>query len=119
MKLMIMMLALITNLAFAVEIEGSDYSKRHIKALDRAIINNCGYLFDYVLVSSEEEVIQIDQGTRDVKYRTILSAVRRIDQGISDNYRISILSEYADHYDHVEKDWGSYSVQYVRCDLVD
>jgi hypothetical protein len=42
MKFCLVLLAFITNLAFAVEIEGSDYSKRHHTALDRAIINQCG-----------------------------------------------------------------------------
>ncbi len=119
MKFCLMLLTLITNLAFAVEIEGSDYSKRHNTVLDRAIINKCGHFWDYVLVSSEEEVTQIDQGIRDVKFTTVLSAVRKIDQGIWDNYKITIVSDYADTYDHNEKDWGIYTVTSVRCELTE
>jgi hypothetical protein len=119
MKLVLVLLALVANVSSAVEISGSDYAGRHVRAIDRAIINNCGYFWDYVLVSSEAEVTQVDQGIRDVKYFSVISAVRRIDQGIWDNYKITVVSGYADMYDHAEKDWGVYTVKSVRCELVE
>ncbi len=117
MKLCLMLLALVSNLAFAVEIEGSEYSQRHNSIIERAITNNCGPFWDLVLVSSEEEVTQVDQGIRDVKYWTVISATRRIDQGVRDMYKVTVVSEYFDTYDHAEKDWGIFSVKSVRCEL--
>lgn len=117
MKSMFAAFMILASVSSFASIRDSKYEARHIKAIKSAILENCGHLGELVEVSSKEEVIRIDQGIRDVRYSTVISGVLKIDQGIFDFYRITVSSYYSDSYDHQNRDWGSYSVESVKCEL--
>lgn len=117
MKAMFAAIMILTSLSSFASIRDSKYDARHIKAIKSAIQEKCGNIRDLAEVSSSEQVIRIDQGIRDVRYTTVISGVQRIDQGIFDYYRITVSSYYADSYDHEARDWGSYSVESLKCEL--
>jgi hypothetical protein len=117
MKTTIIALSLLVSQVSFAAIINSTYAVRHQQVIKQAIERNCGFLGDLTQVSSKEKVIQIDQGIRDVHYTTVLSGFQLIDQGVFDDYRITIKSEYADHYDHDARDWGHFSVTSVKCEL--
>lgn len=117
MKKTLLILALtITNTSFAA-IDNSKYEDRHQTTIEEAISKNCGNFRDLVQLESTEEVIVVDQGIRDVKFKTVLSGLQRLDQNIFDRYTITVESNYADMYDHQSKEWGSYSVDSVFCQM--
>lgn len=117
MKKTLLILALtMTSTAFAA-IPNSKYEDRHQVAIEKAISKNCGNFRDLVQVGSTEEVIMIDNGIRDIKYKTILTGLQRLDQNIFDSYTISVESNYADMYDHEAREWGAYSVDSVFCQM--
>lgn len=49
---------------------------------------------------------------------TILTGKQRMDQNIYDTFTISVESLYSDMYDHTNKDWGVYSVESVKCEML-
>lgn len=108
---------LFVQIAFA-KITDSNYEARHLKLIDQAIKVECGYFYKIKQIDSKEEIIQVDQGIRDVIYTTKLEGTDRIDQGVFDLYEISVVSEYADMYDHASRDWGVYSVKSVQCEML-
>lgn len=115
MKTLTLSLALMISTASFASIRDSHYETRHVKAIETAIQKNCGKLKDLTQVSSASEVIQVDQGIRDVIYKTVLTGQKRIDQTLFDNYTITVISTYADAYDHNHRDWGIYGVDSVKC----
>lgn len=117
MKSLFLILALTsTKLSFA-SIADSKYEERHQLTIEKAITSGCGHFRDLVQVASSEEVIEVDQGIHDVKFKTILSGLQRLDQNIFDRYTITVESQYADMYDHESKNWGVYSVDSVFCQM--
>lgn len=117
MKKTLLVLALtISSVSFAA-IPDSKYEDRHQVTIEKAISSSCGNFRDLTQVSSSEEIIVVDQGIRDVKYKTILTGLQRLDQNIFDRYTITVESNYADMYDHEAKEWGAYSVDSVFCQM--
>lgn len=115
MKKSFLMLALLISQSSFAAISQSKLEDRHQGLIEEAITNNCGNFRELTQVSSTEEVIVIDQGIRDSRFVTVLSGLQRLDQNIFDQYTITVVSEYADMYDHETKNWGAYSVSSVKC----
>lgn len=116
MKKLLVVVPFITLSTFA-SLTSTGYEARHVELLKSALNNSCGSFRNLELVSKDEEIIRVDQGIRDVKYTTVLTGERRMDQNIFDTYEIVIKSEYSDMYDHANKDWGVYSVTSVNCEM--
>jgi len=95
----------------------SNLSKRHQALIEAAIVSQCGHFKDLTEVKTTEVAIQVDQGIQDVNYSTLLTGLQRMDQNIFDRYEILVESNYADMYDHTAKDWGSFSVSKVACEM--
>jgi hypothetical protein len=117
MKTALFVFSMISFQVASAAIGGSDYHSRHQEIIEKFIRSECGIMRDLHQISSQEKVIVIDQGIRDVEYVTVLSGVQRIDQGIFDSYKIKVKSEFHDMYDHSSNDWGAYSVSSVTCEL--
>jgi hypothetical protein len=115
MKSMLFAALMILSQASFAAIIGSDYDSRHQNVIEKAVKSDCGYLRDLTYVSSKQVVVHVDQGIRDVNFTTILTGVSRIDQGVFDNYKVIVKSNYADMYDHSTANWGAYSVESVQC----
>ena len=116
MKLFLVLSFLMSS-AFASTIEGSKFESRHQKLITDAISKECGYMRSLAVVTSHTQEIWIDQGIRDMVFKTVLSGVVRIDQGIFDYYKVTVESLYSDHYDHSSGNWGAYSVTSVKCEM--
>lgn len=106
-KVLFLIGALMTQTSFAT-ISNSNYEARHLAVIEKAILNNCGEMVNLSVVSAQEEKIKVDQGIIDIEYKTVLSA---------DNALISVESTYFDSYDHEEREWGSYHVDSINCQL--
>ncbi len=117
MKMFVLFFALFMQQAFA-SIPNSKLEPRHQRVVAQAIIDKCFYYSDIKELSSRFEVIQIDQGIRDLAYISEYEVRVWVDQGIFDDYRVIVQSYYADHYDHQSQNWGHYSVESVKCDLI-
>lgn len=103
----------LANAGYAA-IADSNYDLRHQAAIESAI-TTCGYNGAVTQLSSEEEVVNVDQGIQDVFYTTVLSVKVPVDQYMFDEYRVVVRSEFADMYDHSAADWGVYSVTSINC----
>ncbi|MCK6593921.1 MAG: hypothetical protein L6Q33_01870 [Bacteriovoracaceae bacterium] len=114
MKKLLVVIPFIAFSTFA-SLTSTGYEARHVELLKTALDNSCGSFRNLEVLSKDEEIIRVDQGIRDVKYTTVLTGEQRMDQNIFDTYEIVIKSEYSDMYDHVNKDWGVYSVTSVNC----
>lgn len=88
---------------------------RHYDLIVKNINEVCGSFRGLQVVNVEKETIRVDQGIIDANYVTTLVGEQRMDQNIFDEYTITVYSSYSDSYDHSAKDWGSYSVDSVRC----
>ena len=113
-NLLVIICLLATQAAFA-QISNSQNNPRHQAVMAEAIQNNCGYMRDLTQISQTEEIVRVDNGITDVRYVTLLSGVQRLDQAYFDQYEITVLSEYADMYDHTAQDWGAYFTTSVSC----
>jgi len=118
MKLTLILLALVTSTSSFAKISNSSYESRHLNMIEKAITNECGLFYKLTQIESSEEIIQVDQGIRDVIYSTKIEAIDRIDQGVFDEYEVKVVSEYADMYDHSNQDWGVFSVTSVTCQML-
>lgn len=117
MKSMFAAFMIFASLSSFASIRDSKYDARHIKAIKSAIVEKCGHIGELAEVSSSQEIIRIDQGIRDIRFTTVISGVQKIDQGIFDFFRITVSSYFSDSYDHEARDWGSYSVESLKCEL--
>lgn len=117
MKKTILALTLIFSQASFATVLGSSYEARHLKAIEEAITRNCGNFGELKQLRSFEEVINVDNGIRDIRFTTVLTGLKRMDQNIFDEYVIVVGSDYSDMYDHQSKDWGVYSVSDVTCEM--
>lgn len=118
MKYVIATVALISSLNVFAGITNSNYEQRHLNVIEKAIVQECGSFYRMSQLTSTEEVIQVDQGIRDVIFTTTIEAIDRIDQGVFDEYEVTVVSEFADMYDHANQDWGVYSVKSVTCKML-
>lgn len=114
MKALILIGVLILSKTGFAAIADSNYELRHQAAIEQAI-TTCGFSGVATQLSSEEVVVNVDQGIRDVLYTTVLSVRVPMDQYLFDDYRVSVKSEFADMYDHNAADWGVYSVTSINC----
>jgi hypothetical protein len=105
---------LISQMGFSA-IKFSNYEQRHQDMIETAIYKNCGLSGVVIQLSSDEEVIKVDQGFRDVNYTTEVMVRVGVDQYMYDEYPVTVKSSYGDGYDHGTKNWGIYSVEKVIC----
>ena len=117
MKMLAVLFVLLTQQAFAW-IPNSKLEPRHQTVIAQAIINKCFHFSEIEERSSRSEMIQIDQGIRDYSFISEYQVRVWVDQGLFDDYRVIVQSYYADHYDHQAQNWGHYSVESVKCDLI-
>lgn len=118
MKMLTVVAALVLSSSAFAKISNSTYENRHLNLIESAITKECGSFYRLTQIESSEEVIQVDQGIRDVIYTTTIEAIDRIDQGVFDEYEVKVVSEFADMYDHANQDWGVYSVTSVSCKML-
>lgn len=112
-SILILFVLLLSNTCFAAIVD-STYDLRHQSLIEQAV-QTCGYNGIVTQLSSEEVVVDVDQGVQDVYYTTMLSVKVGIDQYLYDEYRVRVTSEYADMYDHSAADWGFYSITSTNC----
>ena len=115
MKKYFMLIALFVSQVTFSEIKSSKNEIRHQVAIESAIVSACGNMTELTQVAQNEMLISIDQGITDIKYKTLISGFARLDQMNFDKYEITAQSTKADMYDHVEGNWGVYSVESIRC----
>lgn len=118
MKTLALILAtLIPMSAFAIK--NSQLHKRHQEVIKKAVIEKCSFRrASFVEIKSDATPIRVDQGILDYNYITTFKVEDRIDQGVKDDYLVTVESHYYDSYDHNDKDWGSYAVSSVKCELI-
>jgi hypothetical protein len=100
---------LVSQMALSA-IKFSNYEQRHQEVIEKAILRDCGLSGLVIQLSSDEEVINVDQGIRDVNYTTEIMVRVGLVQ-----HPVTVKSAYADMYDHANKNWGVYSVEQVSC----
>lgn len=115
MKFSLVLLSSFVALSATAKLQNANYEDRHAKLIEERIVSDCGYMRDLELVNFNVKTIRVDQGITDREYKTVLSGKQRMDQNIFDTYDITVESTYSDMYDHVNKDWGVYSVESVKC----
>lgn len=103
----------------AFAIGNSTLDKRHQEVIKKAVAEKChlrkSTLKELNVVATPHRV---DQGITDFNYLITLKAIEVIDQGIRDEYLVTIKSSYADLFDHQNGEWGQYYVDSVKCDLL-
>jgi hypothetical protein len=117
MKKMLVAFSVIFSQVSFASIADSKYEARHLNLIETSIIKNCGNFKNLTQVDSKEKIIKVDQGIRDVEFKTTFTGLQRMDQNIFDEYEIVVESDYADMYDHNSQDWGVYSVTSVSCSM--
>lgn len=115
MKNLLVIISILASQTVFAQISNSQNNPRHQAVILAAIENSCGYMRDLTQVAQTEEIVNVDNGIQDIKYVTVLSGSQRMDQNIFDQYEITVLSEYADMYDHNAQDWGVYFATSVTC----
>lgn len=117
MKKMLVAFSVVFSQVSFASITDSNYEARHLNIIETSIVKNCGNFKSLTQVDSKEKVIVIDQGIRDVQYKTTLIGLKKVDQTIFDEYEIVVESDYADMYDHSSQNWGAYGVTSVSCSM--
>jgi hypothetical protein len=117
MKKMLLTFSIVFSQVSFASIADSKYEARHLNLIETSIVKNCGNFKNLTQVDSNEKVIIIDQGIRDVQFKTKLTGLQRMDQNIFDEYEIVVESEYGDMYDHNSQNWGVYNVTSVSCSI--
>lgn len=103
----------------ALAINNSSLEPRHQAAIEAAVKKQCDMKkLSLTEIESEATPNRIDQGILDYEYVTVLEGKNQFDQGQFDYYRVTVESYYSDSYDHDARDWGSYSVSSVKCELL-
>ncbi len=112
-------LATLSVSAFA-DPRDTNLEKRHMDLIEKAVKEKCSLRRGSVKpISTKVTAHKIDQGITDYSYVTVVEATDRVDQGVTDLYLVEVKSDYADMYDHTNKDWGVYSVLSVgNCELL-
>lgn len=114
MKKLILCLTVLASQASFAKIENSNHEVRHQALIEKAIEETCGPAFDLRQEDVRTEIIRVDQGITDKKFVTTISGQIVYDQVVLP-HTITVRSEYADMYDHANKDWGVYTVTSVGC----
>ena len=111
------LLLLISNSAFG-GIANSNYESTMNNLIEDAITKECGRMKDLTLVTSVVVEDPIDQGVTDLIYTTTLSGEQLYDQNIYDEYEITVVTDYYDLYDHEAREYGSFNVKSVNCNML-
>lgn len=115
MKQFFLVFLIISQHSFAA-IYHSNYDARHLSVIEEAISQQCTVNTDALIQKSDSaEVINVDQGIKDINFTTLLETQVRVDQNIFELKKIVVKSHYADMYDHQSQNWGFYSVESVNC----
>lgn len=103
----------------ALAINNSTLEPRHQAVIKEAVKKQCNMKkISLTEIESEATPNRIDQGILDYDYVTVLEAKHQFDQGQFDYYRVTVKSHYGDLYDHDARDWGTYYVSSVKCELL-
>ena len=95
---------------------GSELEHDHQLLIQEGIEKSCQVKpFSLEQISSQETIVRIDQGIRDVYFTTQLEMKVKIDQGVFDTFKVVVKSALFDHYDHANKRWGAYAIESVEC----
>lgn len=68
-------------------------------------------------MASRVSPIHIDQGVIDQKIDVQVLVLNRVDQMLYDEYICDLEIYYSDSYNHTQKNWGSYEVRAVECNI--
>lgn len=117
MKTLLSLSFLILSQTSQAALLNSVFEVRHSNSIESAIESHCGSFRNLSVVDSKQEIINVDNGIKDIKFTTILTGLQRLDQNIFDTYKIIVESTYSDMYDHQSQNWGFYSVDSVSCTM--
>lgn len=115
MKRIILLTLLTLNITAQADILNSDLDPVHQKLITEAVAEKCYLSGDLTLVANTTKVDVVDQGIRDIYFTTKFTTTDTYDQNISDKYLVTVNSVKSDQYDHVNKNWGVYLVESVKC----
>lgn len=115
MKPIILSTLLALNITAQADVLNSDLDPVHQKMITEAVVAKCHLNGDLTLISNTTQVDVVDQGVRDTYFTTTFEALDAYDQNMSDKYLVTVNSVKWDQYDHVNKNWGAYSVESVQC----
>jgi hypothetical protein len=115
-KALIFFATVLITVTAQAKIFGSTLEDDHQALIEAGIAKSCR-VNPFVLeqLDSIESVVRVDQGVEDVYFTTQLKMKERIDQGIFNNYSVTVKSILFDQYDHENKRWGAYVVDSVKC----
>lgn len=116
MKAFALILILSISQIVSAEILHSNYEARHQELIEKAIAKEC-YLRIAKATQTENTVVtrKIDNGITDRTYTTSILVLAGVDEYHSEDWSVVITTQYADMYDHENKNWGVYSVESVKC----
>lgn len=115
MKHIILSTLLALNITAQADVLNSDLDPVHQKLISEAVVAKCHLNGDLTFISSSSSVHVVDQGVRDTYFTTTFETLDSYDQNMSDKYLVTVNSVKWDQYDHVNKNWGAYSVELVKC----
>jgi hypothetical protein len=115
MKKTILFTLLTLNITAQSAILSSNLESVHQKMITDAVAEKCYLSADLISISESQKVVKIDQGMNDIYYTTTFETTDKYDQFVSDKYIVTVQSVKSDSYDHVNKNWGTYSVLSVQC----
>ena len=116
MKAIILTALIIFGINSQAAILNSDLDLVHQTKIQESVEKNCFLKGDLTQLSSTVKVDVVDQGVRDFYYTTTFETFDKYDQVYSDKYIVTVNSVKWDMYDHETKNWGSYSVESVKCE---
>lgn len=117
MKSLAISIILLSSQFGLANIYHSGYEVRHLDAIESAIEKSCGAVGVLTQKSTQEELVVIDQGIRDIHYTTVIESYQRVDQNMFETVKIIVKSVLADMYDHSAQEWGEYHVESVQCNV--
>lgn len=115
MKKIIIFTLLSASFSVQAAVVNSDLDQRHQDLIAKTVAEKCDLTDDLIAISQSVEVEKVDQGIYDTYFTTTFETTDLYDQFISDKYLVTVKSVKSDSYDHVNKNWGTYSVQSVQC----
>lgn len=114
-----MIVAICLGQSAYAEISNSSYDQRHQAMLEVAIFSACEVAHGRMeQVASQQIERRVDSGVTDVYFSTEIRLSVKVDQGVFDHYKVITRSIKSSAYDHDAKDWGIYSIESVRCELL-
>lgn len=107
MKAFIISLLAVLSFSAIAQIDNSDLDVRLQNKIRAALVVKCdvpnAWLFQ---VSNKTTVHHVDNGITDYTFETEIE--------VEGNGVVTVLSSYSDAYDHVEQNWGIYSVDSIN-----